>query len=119
MTEAFFFDTYAVIEIISGNPHYEKYRDAEIVLTKLNLFELFYSILKEDAGKARHYLKKYEELAIEFDSNVIQAAAAIKKSNRKLSMTDCIGYAVALKNGMKFLTGDREFEGMPNVEFMK
>ena len=34
-------------------------------------------------------------------------------------MVDCIGYMTAKRLGVKFLTGDREFEGMDNVEFVK
>ena len=34
-------------------------------------------------------------------------------------MTDCVGYVVAKRVGVKFLTGDREFKDMPNVEFVK
>ena len=34
-------------------------------------------------------------------------------------MTDCIGYIIAKRLGMKFLTGDKEFEGFENVEFVK
>ena len=119
MTEAYFFDTYAIIEIIAGNPNYKKYTDAEIVLTKLNLFEIFYTFLKENLEKARFYMNKYRDFAIEFDANIIESAGFLKKSNPRLSMADCIGYITALKNGIKFLTGDGGFENMPNVEFVR
>ncbi len=119
MTEVFFFDTYAVLEIIAGNPRYKKYTGAEIILSRLNLFEIFYAVLKEDKEKAVVYLKKYREFAVEFDTDIIESAGLLKKSNPKLSMTDCIGYAMAAKIGIKFLTGDKEFEDMLNVEFLK
>ncbi|MBI2076118.1 MAG: PIN domain-containing protein [Candidatus Aenigmarchaeota archaeon] len=107
------------MEIIAGNPYYRKYTDAEIVLTKLNLFEIFYTFLKENLKKARFYLNKYRDFAIEFDAEIIESAGLLKKSNPRLSMADCIGYITALKNGIKFLTGDGEFENMPNVEFVR
>jgi len=119
MTEAYFFDTYAVLEIMAGNKNYMKYADAEIMLTKLNLFEVFYAILRESGGKAKDYLGKYKDFAVDFDAEIIESAGLLKKSNPKLSMTDCIGYATALGNGVKFLTGNNEFENMPNVEFVK
>ncbi len=119
MTEAYFFDTYAVIEIIAGNPDYKKYEDAEILLTKLNLFEIFYAILKESGGKAKDYLNKYRDFAVDFDAEIIENAGFLKKFNPRLSMADCIGYATALRNGVKFLTGDKEFENMQNVEFAR
>ena len=34
-------------------------------------------------------------------------------------MTDCIGYILAKNIGIKFLTGDKEFENLDNVEFVK
>ena len=119
MTEAYFFDTYAIIEIISGNPDYKKYTGAEIILTKLNLFEIFYTFLKENLEKARFYMNKYRDFAIEFDADIIESAGLLKKSNPRLSMADCIGYITALKNGIEFLTGDGGFENMPNVEFVR
>ena len=38
---------------------------------------------------------------------------------RNVSMTDCIGYILSKQLGIKFLTGDKEFENFPNVEFVK
>jgi hypothetical protein len=38
---------------------------------------------------------------------------------KKLSYVDCIGYFLAKENNLKFLTGDQQFKGMPNVEFVK
>ncbi len=120
MTDIYFFDSYAILEIIAGNPHYKKYTSADIILTKLNLFEIFYAVLKEKGEEvARDYLNKYKEFAAEFDTEIIESAAILKKSNPKLSMTDCIGYVIAIKHNVKFLTGDREFENMLNVEFVR
>ena len=41
------------------------------------------------------------------------------KTNRKLFIPDAIGYTIAKSHGVKFLTGDKEFEKMANVEFIK
>ncbi len=122
MTEqdAYFFDTYAILEILGGNPNYKKYTDADIVVTKLNLFELFYKLLKESGEeKAQHYLDIYKPFAADFDENVISEAAKMEMLQGKLSMADCIGFIVAEKLGIKFLTGDSAFEAVPNVEFVK
>ena len=43
----------------------------------------------------------------------------LKHKKRDLSMTDCIGYAIAKRLGIKFLTGDKEFKDFENVEFIK
>jgi predicted nucleic acid-binding protein len=42
-----------------------------------------------------------------------------KNKKRNLSYADCIGYIYALKNNLIFLTGDKEFEDLKNVEFVK
>ena len=38
---------------------------------------------------------------------------------KEMSMTDCISYFMAKELGIKFLTGDKEFENLENVEFAK
>ncbi len=43
----FYFDSYAIIEILAGNLSYQKYADKVCLLTKLNLFEVYYSLLRE------------------------------------------------------------------------
>jgi len=42
-----------------------------------------------------------------------------KNKKRNLSYTDCIGYVYATENDLIFLTGDKEFENLENVEFVK
>lgn len=122
MAEIYFFDTYALIEIIKGNKNYNKYLNANMVLSKLNLFELFYALLKEaDEKTATFMLNKYYEFITEFDKTIIEKAARFRfiyKKN-KFSMVDCIGYAIANELGVKFLTGDKEFVNLENVEFVK
>ena len=117
-----FFDTYAFLEILKGSANYEKYKTVGITTTKLNLFELYLRILREaDEEKAKLILDKYYQFAVDFDKEVIQKAAKLKLelAKRDISMTDCIGYVLSAKLGVKFLTGDREFENLENVEFVK
>jgi uncharacterized protein len=120
--KAYFFDSYAVMELLKGNKNYDKFRDSEVVLTKLNLFEIYHNILKQfNEELAEEIIDKYKIFAIDFDENVIKDAAKFRVGNmkRKLSMTDCIGYILSKKIGIKFLTGDKEFEHFENVEFAK
>ena len=42
-----------------------------------------------------------------------------KTMHKKLSIPDAVGYTIAKKHGVKFLTGDRDFENMENVEFVR
>ena len=122
MTNQFFFDSYAFFEIIKGNPEYGKYINSKPITTKINLFELYHGLLKRfDEETGINYLNKYFPFVIEFDKDIIITAANFKYLNKKrnLSMVDCIGYALSNKLGIKFLTGDKEFEDLPNVEFVK
>lgn len=120
--EIYFFDSYAIIEIINGNPHYQHYADCIIITTKLNLFEVCYSLLKD--GKEQEvddFLFYSYNYLVEFDQEIIKSAAFFRLSNKekKLSMVDCIGYCTAKKLEIKFLTGDKEFEHFENIEFVK
>lgn len=122
MTEALFFDTYAFFEILNGNPAYAKYVQCGIVTTDLNLFELYAGLLARDEEVlAKEELEKYAPFAVRFDTEIIEYAAKFRRLNRgkNFSMADCIGYIFARRECIKFLTGDRQFAGMPGVEFAK
>ncbi|HIH39616.1 TPA: type II toxin-antitoxin system VapC family toxin [Candidatus Woesearchaeota archaeon] len=119
--EIYFFDSYAIIEIIRGSDSYKRYVSSNIVTAKLNLFELYYWVCKElnDINTAKDELMKYSSCILDYDLDIIEKAAELKLKKRNLSMTDCIGYMLAVKLDIKFLTGDHEFQNMPNVEFVK
>ena len=120
--EDYFFDSYALIEMLKGNPNYQAYQMAGMVILKFNLFEVFYSYIREkNEGAGNQFLEDYQKFVQEFDLSVIQAAAKFKYENRKkeLSMADCLGYCYARQLGIKFLTGDRQFQDLENVEFVK
>jgi len=120
--EVYFFDTYAIIEILNANPNYNKYINKVIVLTQLNSFELFYNLLRDcRRDVVKIITERYTENAVRYSNEVIEEAAVMRFNlkNRHLSMADCIGYIIAKKLGIKFLTGDKEFETMANVEFVK
>lgn len=118
----FFFDSYAIIEIIRGNENYRKYTNSIILTTKLNIFEVFYALLKDIGEKeANFFLNKYYEFVIDFDKEIIKKASKfrLQYKKRNLLMADCIGYILAKEWRIKFLTGDKEFENMENIEFVK
>ena len=120
--EVYFFDSYAIFEVLSGNVHYHKYARSRVVTTKLNLFEVVSNLLKDARNDdALLFLNDAQQFVVDFDSDVIYRAALFWAEHRKqnLSMTDCIGYCLAMKLGVPFLTGDKEFEGFPHVEFVR
>ena len=123
MVEVFFFDTYAFFEIIEGNPNYQPYlKDIAIITTKLNLMELYYGLLKKfDKIIADKHYDILIKFSIDIDDATIKDAMLFRLANssKNLSYIDCIGYLISRRNGVKFLTGDKEFSGMENVEFVK
>ena len=121
MTQIFFFDSYALIEIAEENSAYERYKSCTIVTTKMNIFEVYYYFLRTDKEEeGRTFVQEYIGTCVTFDAKTILKAGKLRKerAKQKLSMTDCIGYISAEEHGIKFLTGDKEFEDLPNVEFV-
>ena len=43
----------------------------------------------------------------------------IKWKDRNVSIADCVGYIMAKELGIKFLTGDKKFKDLNDVEFVK
>ena len=121
-TEMYFFDTYALVELSKHNPAYQPYQQVQFTLSKLNIFEFYHTLLRE-AGEdtAERATNLVYPFLADYDQSVIKAAAQLKFTHKKtkLSMTDCIGYILSKKLGIKFLTGDKEFEHFENVEFVK
>lgn len=121
-TIEFFADTYALIEIVGGNPRYHSYLQHTLLTTIFNLIELYYSFLK-DYGKATAdlYFREYSRNIIPISETAVAFGMAFKLEHKmeNLSYADCIGYALALELGIKFLTGDQKFQDKPKVEFVK
>lgn len=121
--ETYFFDSYALHELIMGNPNYTKYSaNIGIITSKLNLMELHYIILRKyDLKSANKYYDKFNEFCVDIDDETIKTANEFKllMKNQNLSYVDCIGYILAKSKGIKFLTGDKEFKELPNVKYEK
>lgn len=118
----YFFDTYALVEIVKGNKDYEMYVAENFPTTTLNLTEFYFYLLSNlSKEKADETLKKFNFSFIEINENATKEAAKFRKTNykRKLSYADCIGYITAKNIGFKFLTGEDFFENLENVEFVK
>lgn len=118
----YFFDTYALVEMAKGNKNYEKYSKENIRLSVFNLVEFFYSVLNDfDEQTAKKEVEKLNYEKLEVTDEIIEEACRFRHKNKpkKLSYADCIGYALAKQHNLKFLTGDMQFRGMENVEFVK
>ena len=115
-----FFDTYAFFEILNGNPNYNIYREFFPITSIFNLAELNYCLKKDfDERTADKFTDAYAYCVVDVDIEDIKKAMNLKLKNKKMSIPDVIGYALARKLGIKFLTGDKEFKDIPEVEFVK
>jgi len=121
MTDTFVFDTFAILEIINGNRNYEKYIDSKIIINDFIFAELCYKLFRENVPKAEEYIQKYSKFILELEPRTIKDAMIFRINNLKkgLSMTDCISYLMANQLKVRFLTGDKEFKDINNVEFVK
>ena len=118
----YFLDTYALIEIAEGNPKYQKYLESDAVTLKDNLAELYYFLLKKyDEKVADFFLDKFSKLTDELSITIIAKAMVFryKHAKKRFSYIDCLGYIYALEDKRIFLTGDRSFNSMQNVEIIR
>jgi uncharacterized protein len=119
-----FLDTYAMIEIIKGNPGYRPYLNEEFITTRLNLMELHYALLRQfDEKTADKYYSHFLPACISVSDATVKSAMKFRLAQRKegnlISYVDCIGYCVAIENNLKMLTGEKHFSKLANVIFVK
>jgi predicted nucleic acid-binding protein len=121
----FFLDSYAIIEYLSGNKKFAPYVDGGNWATSiLQLVEVYYTGLRDQSEDYadRAYLA-FRPGMMAIDDRDVKAGMAtrlrLKARNLNLSYADALGYEMAKRIGAKFLTGDRVFSGLPEVEFVK
>lgn len=122
MGREYFLDTYALIEILRGNPSYKDILDSTCHTAITNLLELHYILLKDfSPKKSDNITSNYESLCVSVTLADIQEASRYrnKRAKNQLSYIDCLGYAIAQNNGYVFITGDKEFEDETGVEYVK
>ncbi|MEK6893587.1 MAG: PIN domain-containing protein [Nanoarchaeota archaeon] len=115
-------DTYALVEIYLGNEKFAEYLNVDFIINDLTLAE-FYGVLLKEYGleEAELWLKKLEGYSIQVDKETLIEAIKFRYENKKqnISFFDSVGDIFSVKNGGYFVTGDKEFENLPNVEFKK
>ena len=122
MNEKYLFDTYALMEILKSNQLYQTYTENSTMIINDFIFaEFCYNLFREKVENSKNYVKEIIPAIVHADPEMIEEAMEfrLKWKDRGVSMTDCIGYIMAKRLGIKFLTGDKEFERLENVEFVK
>ncbi|MBS3150934.1 type II toxin-antitoxin system VapC family toxin [Candidatus Woesearchaeota archaeon] len=122
----YYFDSYALIELTKGSENYKPYIYTEGIFTFLNLIECYHSWFSElGEEKANFYFSLFKKYCVPVVDDDIKKGVKLRIQMRnqdkfqKPSFADCIGYVIALRFGVKFLTGDNAFKNMENVEFVK
>ncbi len=94
--------------------------------SEFNLLELAYALTRdygvETALGVLTLVREFVEIASPTDGDYVEASAFridMRRQGRNLSLTDALGYTLARRLGIPFLTGDREFEGLDGVEFVR
>lgn len=118
----YFFDTYAIAEILNGNSNYARFSLEPVIITIFNLAEVYWiSINQYSEQEADEIYLRYSGCVVDISEEILKEAIKFRKKfkSKNLSYTDCIGYIFALKNNLVFLTGDKEFKELKNVEYVK
>jgi hypothetical protein len=119
----YFWDSYAVIEFISGNPNYARFINEPVRITVFNLVEIYWMCINEYGEKiAREIYEKYKLCVVKVSDEILMEAIRFRKKvykDKKISYADAIGYIYSINNNMFFLTGDKEFKDLKKVEFVQ
>ena len=115
-------DTYALMEIARDNPTFTQFNKEGFVIADPTLAEFYGVLLREfNEQTAEYWFLKMSPYAVQVSKELLKAAVKFRYESRakNFSFFDAVGYVFAVKNGHKFLTGDKEFESLPNVKFVK
>ena len=122
----YYADTYALVEILRGSSAYERYAGEELVTSEFNLLELAYALTRdygrEKAVEVLRIVQAFVTIVQPTDEDYAEASALrieLKKQDKNLSLIDALGYVLAKRLRILFLTGDREFKDLDNVEYVK
>ena len=122
----YYADTYALVEILRGSSVYERYAGEELVTSEFNLLELAYALTRdygrEKAVEVLRIVRAFVTIVQTTDEDYAEASALrieLKKQDKNLSLIDALGYVLAKRLRILFLTGDREFKDLDNVEYVK
>ena len=118
----YFFDAYAIIEMINQNPAYSKFNGCRITTSLIHLAEVHYHLLiTYNEQTADYWVRKMNFSFIDISLEIVIKASKLKfrRKKSKLSYADCIGYITSIENNMIFVTGDKQFKNAKDVEFVK
>jgi predicted nucleic acid-binding protein len=115
-TPRVYFDTYALIERLNGHLAYERFAETPVFTHQMNVLELIASLLRDhDEATTRQAIALLAPNLLEAEQDDLFATARFRATHKGLSYVDALGYVLAQKHGMAFLTGDKAFAGVEGV----
>ena len=115
----YYADTYALVEILRGSSAYERYAGEELVTSEFNLLELAHALTRdygrEKAVEVLRIVRAFVTIVQTTDEDYAEASALrieLKKQDKNLSLIDALGYVLAKRLRILFLTGDRGFKDL-------
>lgn len=121
--QALFYDTYALYAIALGQPNYFSYVKGYTILTTImNIYELYYTLNNEGHGTlAEELFHRLLPACVRIEPEDIKKATQLRLMHKKKnwSYIDSLGYAIACKQHVYFLTGDKGFKDIPYVTYVK
>lgn len=121
----FFWDTYALILLLQGDERVLPYIDENGITSTLNIAELCAYLLRNRleceniAYRIRETFTLIERIPLSIAVESAKLRHKMRESGKQWSYVDAIGYLLATKTEAKFLTGDKEFKDIENVEFIE
>lgn len=115
-----FLDTYALLEILRGNPAFRPYVEFPVT-SPYNLLEMHVAVARTAGeAKADSDLETMTPYSVDPTIKDLVLASRFKRENARkgFSYADALGYAMARNRGLRFVTGDRTFKGVEGVEFV-
>ena len=121
----YFADSYALIEMLKGNSGYLPFSGEQLLTTEFNVCEVAFAVCRDYPRTANATIAFLRSVVtvVETDDEDYCSGAFFRRETTgnglKLSMIDCIGYSVAKRLRVPFLTGDREFKDLEDVKFVR
>lgn len=119
MTTGYFFDAYALVRFRWGAPSYAPFAQEPVITERTHLYEFARFVLVAEGARAVvPAILSLRANRLDPTDHDLLAAAKLRLGHPRLSGADALGYVLAQREGLRFLTGDSAFRKLPGVEFV-
>lgn len=121
MADRYYFDTYALVGKLNAAPAYQRFEGVPIFAHQMNVYELVAALLRDHPEtRVREAVRLLAVNPLKAETDDLFAASRFRAEHagKRVSYVDALGYVLARKHGLRFLTGDTAFKGAENVEYV-